>query len=312
DNCPEVANPGQENHDFDAHGDACDNCPEENNENQLDTDLDGVGDLCDNCPAEFNPGQEDEDHDRIGDPCDPLDDCPDEVLPARDLSGTYRYRAEMVFEELPYDPAQIIALLERIIRLSDLTDEQKEALLEALDELEAILSDPSFSGSQRYTQEGPDLLSWWEVDHFSTQPLSESFLLLQEAPGCFQMPEAFRLMPTPLEIDMTALIIDATLTFMTTIVESVVEDPEQQAAILAAITLILTDPAVQESLARVFGDIDVDTMTIGGPVNLSPDPATIAGTLTLHVEPGEGSDTEPSDIPLEYTATRQEGSLRRN
>ena len=48
DNCPLVANPGQENTgDTDSVGDACDNCVSVNNDAQIDTDQNGVGDDCD-------------------------------------------------------------------------------------------------------------------------------------------------------------------------------------------------------------------------------------------------------------------------
>ncbi len=47
DNCPLIANDPQTNLDSDSHGDACDNCPSVTNEDQLDTDGDSFGDLCD-------------------------------------------------------------------------------------------------------------------------------------------------------------------------------------------------------------------------------------------------------------------------
>lgn len=60
DNCPGVANPGQENNDGDAEGDICDD----------DDDNDGVPDTMDNCPIDANFDQADADFDGLGDVCD--------------------------------------------------------------------------------------------------------------------------------------------------------------------------------------------------------------------------------------------------
>ncbi|MPZ24181.1 MAG: hypothetical protein GEU28_11725 [Dehalococcoidia bacterium] len=89
DNCPDDANPGQEDFDGDDIGDACDddidgdgvaNADDDCAETPLgtevaddgcpDADGDNVSDEHDNCPDDTNPGQEDFDGDNIGDACD--------------------------------------------------------------------------------------------------------------------------------------------------------------------------------------------------------------------------------------------------
>jgi hypothetical protein len=85
DNCPGVANPGQQNADGDAFGDVCDLC--------TDTDGDGFGDpgfpantcTLDNCPTVANPSQTDTDHDGIGDACECVNvNCDDANVCATD------------------------------------------------------------------------------------------------------------------------------------------------------------------------------------------------------------------------------------
>ena len=102
DNCPNHANPGQEDMDADNIGDRCDadldgdgidnsadNCELVANVSQADADGDGNGDACDdladrdrdtirdlldNCPTIANQGQENTDGDSLGNACDPDDD----------------------------------------------------------------------------------------------------------------------------------------------------------------------------------------------------------------------------------------------
>ena len=72
DNCPNAANPGQQDTDEDGTGDACDSTP-----NGPDGDGDGVIDSSDNCPSDANTGQADADEDGEGDACDSTPNGPD-------------------------------------------------------------------------------------------------------------------------------------------------------------------------------------------------------------------------------------------
>ena len=74
DNCPNDANPNQEDADDDKMGDECDNCPEIANPDQEDTDDDKMGNECDNCQTIANAEQKDMDTDGYGDSCDVDDD----------------------------------------------------------------------------------------------------------------------------------------------------------------------------------------------------------------------------------------------
>ena len=85
DNCPTVANPGQQNSDADALGDACDNCLAVANADQQNSDADALGDACDNCPTVVNPGQQNSDADALGDACD---NCPTVANPDQQNSDT--------------------------------------------------------------------------------------------------------------------------------------------------------------------------------------------------------------------------------
>ena len=68
DNCPEVANSGQEDGDENSLGDVCDPCFASG---ESDADGDRVCDMVDNCVANSNADQSDFDADGLGDACDP-------------------------------------------------------------------------------------------------------------------------------------------------------------------------------------------------------------------------------------------------
>ena len=70
DGCTDTDGDGFGNPGFPANTCLDDNCPNDANPNQEDADDDGFGDVCDNCPTVHNPDQTDSDGDGVGDACE--------------------------------------------------------------------------------------------------------------------------------------------------------------------------------------------------------------------------------------------------
>ncbi len=111
----------------DADGDTVcesqDNCPDLANAGQEDDDDDGIGDACDNCPNVPNAGQEDADGDNIGDACETQacclndDTCVEATLEACALAGGTPQGANTLCQDVvcdtPPEPITVSASADR-------------------------------------------------------------------------------------------------------------------------------------------------------------------------------------------------------
>jgi MYXO-CTERM domain-containing protein len=149
DNCPGVANAGQEDFDADGVGDACD----------TDADGDGVTDADDNCLLLANPSQGDIDQDDLGDDCDAdrdgdaVDDVADNCVgianPGQDdddangIADACQSGSEpidvLVLHNDTFNVTDVVAKLQGTGRLASVTQQTTVPTLAELAPYEAVL-----------------------------------------------------------------------------------------------------------------------------------------------------------------------------
>lgn len=231
------------------------------------------------------------------------------LQPLLDIGGTYHYSA-LITEPIPVEVETFLGVVAATIDSipeDTLPQELQDQIIASLDVLGEILNNPEFSGPQTITQTGNRLLFEFSVEEFGGQDLGETIKIVGNGPGEFVSSRLIQLEPSDLIFSFTEIVLRA-LEEAVTVVVTTFEDelpPGYTAEDLILLINLAIRAYLQPFLDSYFGSIQADQITITGPITVDKtDPVVeLSSTeLKMVVTPGEGSSTQPNEIPMRYDA----------